>query len=446
MPKRKGGRKKRGGSKGSPHFANAGNVHNPKNFGSDQGLISGCAGCVGGNIAIGSGCTLTSQAAAQESATRGISRLMNGINGRVGGIQSGGGNTGTTTFKDLQNAAQNGMGYARVPITSVTDCGVTSSTSMGAGQNANAQKGGGIGETASCVSACNNLGTPGYGLNVKGTSDLNATLIGSGYPVVSPYNTNKCGGRKTKKKRKRKSRKKRKGGWPKIPQMPKTTMFHDRTQQIDTRCNKDGAPRPGWKFVKGTGLAQGRCQHFSERASLIHDPFSAPGLALRSAREKFDPTYNRFGAANRGGKRKTRKRRKHKKRRRTKRKRKNKRRTRRKRGGDVSTLQKMTQKWQQYIGFPPQLTGGGSYKKRRNRKGGKRKTMKGGYAQFASNDPMTPGFSSPKPGPLPWATGPLSKSRQINCQDNYNHYTGKSNASPVTDGAAPVTPFGGTAK
>jgi hypothetical protein len=337
MPKRKGGRKKRGGSKQNP-LANPGNVHYSKNFGSDQGLISGCAGCVGGNIAIGSGCTLTSQAAAQESATRGISRLMNGIRGQVGKIQTGGGNTATTTFKDLQNAADGGLGYGRVPVTSVTNCGVTSSTSMGAGQRAHTQKGGGVSQTASCVAGCNNLGTPGYGLNVKGTSDLNATLMGSGYPAVSPYNTNKCGGRRTRKRRKHKKR-----------------------------------------------------------------------------------------------------------RRRTKRKRKKKRRrTRRKRGGDVSTLQKMTQKWQQYIGFPPQLRGG-SYKKRRKRKGGKRKTMKGGYAQFASNDPMTPGFSSPKPGPLPWATGPLSKSRQINCQDNYDHYTGKSSPSPVLDQAAPVTPFGGTA-
>jgi hypothetical protein len=335
MPKRKGGRKKRGGSKKNP-LANPGNVHNPKNFGSDQGLVSGCAGCVGGHINIGSGCTLTSQAAAQESATRGISRLMNGIRGQVGGIQTGG-NAANTTFKDLQNAANGGLGFGRVPVTSITNCGVTSSTSMGAGQRAHTQKGGGVSQTASCVAGCNNLGTPGYGLNVKGTSDLNATLMGSGYPAVSPYNTNKCGGRRTRKRRKHKKR-----------------------------------------------------------------------------------------------------------RRRTKRKRKKKRRrTRRKRGGDVSTLQKMTQKWQQYIGFPPQLRGG-SYKKRRKR-GGKRKTMKGGYAQFASNDPMTPGFSSPKPGPLPWDTGPLSKSRQINCQDNYDHYTGKSSPSPVLDQAAPVTPFGGSA-
>ena len=335
MPKRKGGRKKRGGSKQNL-LANPGNVHNPKNFGSDQGLVSGCAGCVGGHINIGSGCTLTSQAAAQESATRGISRLMNGIRGQVGGIQTGG-NAANTTFKDLQNAANGGLGFGRVPVTSITNCGVTSSTSMGAGQRAHTQKGGGVSQTASCVAGCNNLGTPGYGLNVKGTSDLNATLMGSGYPAVSPYNTNKCGGRRTRKRRKHKKR-----------------------------------------------------------------------------------------------------------RRRTKRKRKKKRRrTRRKRGGDVSTLQKMTQKWQQYIGFPPQLRGG-SYKKRRKR-GGKRKTMKGGYAQFASNDPMTPGFSSPKPGPLPWDTGPLSKSRQINCQDNYDHYTGKSSPSPVLDQAAPVTPFGGSA-
>jgi len=342
MPKRKGGRKKRGGSKKGSllgQLVNGPNEHNPKNFGSNEGLVSGCAGCVGGNVAIGSGCTLTSQAAAQTSAIRGVSRLMNGINGRVGKIQTGGdGNTAETTFRDLQNAARDGMGYGRVPVTSVQNCSVQRASSMGAGEVAKVQSGGGD-NTKNCVSYFNNLGTPGYGLNVPPSNKLNSLLMGSGYPVVVPYNTKKCGGR-----------------------------------------------------------------------------------------------------------RRTRKRRKHKKRRRrTKRKHKKKRRrTRRKRGGDVSTLQKMTQKWQQYIGFPPQLKGG-SFKKRQRRKGGKRKTMKGGYAQFASNDPMTPGFSSPKPGPLPWATGPLSKARQINCQNNYNHFTGKSSASPVLDQAAPVTPFGGTA-
>ena len=105
----------------------------------------------------------------------------------------------------------------------------------------------------------------------------------------------------------------------------------------------------------------------------------------------------------------------------------------------------MKQKWQHWVGFPPRLRGGNCGKRHKKKRGGTRKKMRGGYEQFASNDPMTPGFSSPKPGPLPWATGPLSKSRQINCQDNYNHYTGKSSASPVLDQAAPVTPFGGTA-
>ena len=103
--------------------------------------------------------------------------------------------------------------------------------------------------------------------------------------------------------------------------------------------------------------------------------------------------------------------------------------------------------WTQYnLGFFPPMQGGKSYKQRRGRRGGKRKTMKGGYAQYGSNKPMTPGYASPKPGPLPWATGPLSKARQINCQDNYNHFTGKSSPSPVLDQAAPVTPFGGSGR
>ena len=381
MPKRKGGRKKKGG-KASP-LANPGNVHNPKNFGSDETLVTGCAGCVDGNVQIGSLCNLGSQAAAQTSANRGINRLMAGIVGQVGKISNkpyinpmhGGGNTGETTFGDLKQAASSGMGYGRVPITSVQECGVQSSTSMGAGKKGVVQSGGGD-NTNNCVSACNNLGTPGYGLNVPPANALNTLLKGSGYPVVVPYNTNKCvGGGKRKRKTKRKRRKHKK--------------------------------------------------------------------------------------------RKTK--RKHKKRRRH---------TRKRRGGEGLTLkQKLMQFTQEHLGrlaFPPQMSGG----KRKTRKGGKRrkkrggrggltgmalreecdttaydiipkggrKKMKGGYHQYGSNNPMTPGYASPKPGPLPWATGPLSKARQINCQDNYNHYTGKSSPSPVLDQAAPKTPFGGSGR
>lgn len=342
MPKRKGGsRKKRGGNQ----LANRTNAHNPANFSSNQGLVSGCAGCVGGDVQIGSLCNLPSQAAAQQSATRGISRLMNGINGRVGKIQNGGGNTAVTTNADLQAAAEGGMGFGRVPVTSVQNCSVQRTSSMGAGEVAKVQSGGGD-NTKSCVSYFNNLGTPGYGLNVPPANKLNSLLKGSGYPAVVAYNTSRCsGGGKTRKHR--------------------------------------------------------------------------------------------------------RKRRKHHKKRRTKRKRKRRRRhTRKRRGGAGLTHKQKLMQWYQYnIGFAPQMQGGKSYRQRRKRgRGGKRKTMKGGYAQYGSNKPMTPGFASPKPGPLPWATGPLSKARQINCQDNYNHFTGKSSPSPVLDQAAPVTPFGGSGR
>ena len=330
MPKR--GRKKRGGK-----LSNPGNVHDPSQFSSDQGLTSGCAGCVGGDVQIGSGCSLSSQASTQQSATRGISRLMNGITGRVGGIQNGGGNVAETTFKDLQNAAQNQMGFGRVPVTSIQNCGVYNSTAMGAGQKGQM---GGASQTASCVNGVNNLGMSGYGLNVPPTGKLNSLVQGSGYPIVSPYSTNKCGGRKTRKRNRKKRRTKR------------STKRHIKRK--------------------------GRKRH-----------------------------------------------------------------TRRRRGGGVSYVQKMKQNMHNWVGFPQAFTGGRKLRKTRKKRKKKRKKMKGGYSQFASNDPNTPGYSTPKVGPLPWATGPLSKTRHINCQNDYNHYTGKSSASPVLDQAAPITPFGG---
>ena len=78
-------------------------------------------------------------------------------------------------------------------------------------------------------------------------------------------------------------------------------------------------------------------------------------------------------------------------------------------------------------------------KRRRRKRGGKRrKTRRGGacsrfrklrrrqrggrYEQFGSNIPNTPSYSTPSPSGLPWATGPGSFARQINCRDNYNHY------------------------
>ena len=154
-------KKKHGGDR----ITNPSNTHDPKDFGSTQGLVSGCSGCVNGNVSIGSGCNLENQAAAQVSANRGISRFMNGITGKI--FQGGGpSNTTSTTFNDLKNAAENGMGYGLSPVTGDNNCGVKSSTSMGAGQIS--QTGGGVSQTSSCVSGVNNLGTPGYGLNIAG--------------------------------------------------------------------------------------------------------------------------------------------------------------------------------------------------------------------------------------------------------------------------------------
>ena len=104
-------------------------------------------------------------------------------------------------------------------------------------------------------------------------------------------------------------------------------------------------------------------------------------------------------------KRKTRKRRKvnkkkrrrknktRKSRKRRKRKTKRRRKYRRKRGGSCSRFRKRT-----------------------------RKIRGGAYSQYMSNIPDTPSHSSPNPSSLPWATGPGSFKRQMNCNDNYNHF------------------------
>ena len=60
--------------------------------------------------------------------------------------------------------------------------------------------------------------------------------------------------------------------------------------------------------------------------------------------------------------------------------------------------------------------------KRRKTKRRTRKLRGGAYEQYGSNIADTPSYSTPNASSLPWATGPGSFKRQINCQDNYNHY------------------------
>ena len=285
MPKRKG-RRKRGGAVSNPN-----NIHDSARFGSTKGLSTGCAGCVGGNVQIGPGCSSGSKSNMQESANVGIKSLMDGIKGNISRIMSGGGNAAETTLEDLKDAAQNNMGYGISPITAVQHCGVSNSTAMGAGQTGGSK----------CVNAANNLRPAGYGLNVPPTNNLNQTIMGSGYPVVSSYNTTKCGGRKRNRTKKR------------------------RTKKRNKKRNK---------------------------------------------------------------KRGTKKRKKHNKKRKTKRR------------------------------------------------------QRGGYHQYSSNSPNTPGFSSPNVSKMPWATGPLSIKRQVNCNENYNHYLNTNTPTDVFDGDIPNTHFG----
>jgi hypothetical protein len=123
-----------------------------------------------------------------------------------------------------------------------------------------------------------------------------------------------------------------------------------------------------------------------------------------------------------GKKRKTRKRRKRRRKnksRKSRRKRRTKRRTkgRKMSGGKKRRSRKRTRR-KRHSGAPPRPT-----MKRKNRtQRRKRKQGGGSYSQYGSNIPITPSYSSPHPSSMPWATGPGSISRQMNCRDNYNHY------------------------
>ena len=62
----------------------------------------------------------------------------------------------------------------------------------------------------------------------------------------------------------------------------------------------------------------------------------------------------------------------------------------------------------------------------------KRKNQRGGYHQYMSNVPDTPGQRTPNGGGYKTAN-PTTFSVLDNCVDNYNHYTGKGSPSPVLD-------------
>jgi len=69
----------------------------------------------------------------------------------------------------------------------------------------------------------------------------------------------------------------------------------------------------------------------------------------------------------------------------------------------------------------------------RRRRSGRR----GGYSQYGSNIPSTPGYATPNGGNWQTANPPTYARNDAcgtgNCVDNYNHFTGKGFASPVFD-------------
>lgn len=128
-----------------------------------------------------------------------------------------------------------------------------------------------------------------------------------------------------------------------------------------------------------------------------------------------------------GGKKRRRKTKKRKRRRKNKsRKSRKRRRTKRRkmRGGKKRRSRRRTRRRSHKKGgqVPPPVPPrpGMGRKKRTQRR--KRKQGGGSYSQYGSNIPITPSYSSPNPSSMPWATGPGSISRQMNCRDNYNHY------------------------
>lgn len=78
-----------------------------------------------------------------------------------------------------------------------------------------------------------------------------------------------------------------------------------------------------------------------------------------------------------------------------------------------------------------------THKNAKKHRAHKRRTMKGGYTQFMSNTPNTPGYGMPNVSAMPGVANgsPTPLTRQVNCVDNYNHMTGKGAVSPVLDQA-----------
>jgi len=91
-----------------------------------------------------------------------------------------------------------------------------------------------------------------------------------------------------------------------------------------------------------------------------------------------------------------------------------------------------------------------SRRRTRHRRRTRRRAQRGGYAQWGSDVPSTPGYATPNGGNWQTANPPTYARNDAcgtgNCVDNYNHYTGKGSPAPVLDADVSPTPKAPTIK
>ena len=278
------------------------------------------------------------------------------------------------------------------------------------------QTGGGFGSTNNSLthSANNNLGK-GYPAPIKYTScdkqsggahnydsdfpgqSYGFTKVGAGIaqqfkgsyaPITVTPKTNMCGGkkrrRKTKKRKRRRKNKSRKSRRKRRRKRRRTKRRKRAGTYSKLATNVLSRGRKGEKKIiprdnQGRGAVAPRSGLVgTSKRTFKHKP---PSTLSQSVSVNPDHDWEILG----GGRR---------------------RRTRRKRDS----------------GAPPVPPRPGMGRKNRRTQRRKRKQGGGSYSQYGSNIPITPSYSSPNPSSMPWATGPGSISRQMNCRDNYNHY------------------------
>ena len=233
-----------------------------------------------------------------------------------------------------------------------------------------------------------------YGYTKEGAG-IAGQLRGSYAPISVNKKTNMCGGKKRRRKSKKKRKRRRKNKSRKSRKRRKSRRRRKRRGGLDiarelkeaynSRDRYSSDPEYAMKYPAGLTNSAMKIARLEGEIRETHGENKLKQIKESYKKSVCDSeagTYTNYGVINcakKGGRRKRRK------------SRRGKRRT--KRGGSCSKFKRLTRK----------------------QRGGK-------YQQFGSNIPNTPSYSTPLASSLPWATGPGSFARQINCTDNYNHF------------------------